>query len=256
MAEVHRVELNDLERRRIGGNFFSRKNTVFKSVFLGRIVVVKAYGSGRSSLAKKEYSVLEECQASGVAAPAPVELRENTVLMEFVEGATLADLLDSLWLDGAVTVPEDKHKLESTASAVGEWLARFHEAFGGGTTRGDSNARNFLVCGDEVFGVDFEESSPADVLDDVGQVCSSVLSMHPMFTQEKFDFCCTLARTYFSATDSDRSDELGSATAKALRYYASYRSDAAAMLDMADSMDRTGLFQADSSAGTSTHRSI
>jgi tRNA A-37 threonylcarbamoyl transferase component Bud32 len=255
MADVSRSELGDLERRRIGGNFFSRKNTVFKSVFLGRIVIVKVYGAGRSSLGRKEFSVLRECHEKGVLVPKPIELREDAVLMEFVEGITLADSLDTYWLDGAAGGPDEKPRIESTARSVGGWLATFHSAFGNGMSRGDSNARNFLVSGDEVFGVDFEESSQSDVLDDVGQMCSSVLSMHPMFTQEKFDFCHELARSYFSAAGQDRSSELGRATAKALRYYASYRSDANAMLEMASEMERTGLLQAGSKDGRSGHRS-
>lgn len=248
-------DFGDLEGRRIGGNFFSRKNTVFKSVSLGKIVVVKVYGTGRSSLAEKEFSILNECHSNGVSVPAPIELREGAVLMEFVEGATLAESLDRCWLDGAAAVPEERRRLEWTAKAVGEWLCRFHDVFDKPTTRGDSNARNFLVCGEEVFGVDFEESSDTDVLDDVGQMCSSILSMHPMFTDEKFDFCRSLSEAYFSASGSDRSSELAGATAKALRYYSSYRSDATAMLEMADELDRTGELHAERIEGRSGHRS-
>ena len=255
MVGTQGVDLSELESRRIGGSFFSRKNTVFKSVSLGKIVIVKVYGAGQQSLAEKEFSILKECHSKKVSVPAPIELREGVVLMEFVEGATLADSLDGCWLDGAASVPEERRKLEWTAKAMGEWLSRFHEVFGKSVTRGDSNARNFLVCGEEIFGIDFEESSSADVLDDLGQVCSSILSMHPMFTEEKFEFCRSLSDAYFSVNGLDRSAELAGATAKALRYYSSYRSDAKAMLEMADELDRTGELQAGNIEGRSGHRS-
>ena len=248
-------EFGDLESRRIGSNFFSRKNTVFKSVSVGKIVVVKVYGASRRSLAEKEFSILKECHSRGVSVPEPIELREGAVLMEFVEGATLAESLDRYWLDGIAAAPEERLRLERTAKAIGEWLSRFHDVFDKSTTRGDSNARNFLLCGEEVFGIDFEESSRADVLDDVGQICSSILSMHPMFTQEKFDFCRSLSEAFFSASGLDRSDHLAGAIAKALRYYSSYRSDATAMLEMADELDRTGEFHAERIEGSSAHRS-
>lgn len=251
MVGTQGVDLGELESRRIGGSFFSRKNTVFKSGSHGRIVVAKVYGEGRQSLPEKEYSVLDVCHSKGISVPAPIELGNGIVVMEFVEGGTLADFLDRCWVDGAATVPEEKLRLESVASSVGEWLSEFHKAFQGEVSRGDSNARNFLVCGGQVFGVDFEESSRSDPLDDLGQACSSVLSMHPMFTNEKFDFCKLMAKAYFSASGSDRSELLGKATSKALRYYSSYRSDAKPMLEMADEIDRTGLFQVYNSAGRS-----
>ncbi len=255
-AAGEQLGLEDLERRRIGGNFFSRKNTVFKSVFLGRIAIVKVFGASRRSLAEKEFSILRQCRDKGVSVPAPIELREEAIVMEFVEGITLADALDRAWLDGGTRLPEERVDVEATASAVGEWLADFHDAFGRGMSRGDSNARNFLVSGDEVVGVDFEEATRTDVLDDIGQICSSVLSLHPMFTHDKFDFCRKLADAYFSNTGDDRSDELWRVTAKALKYYSSFRSDPSMMLEMADEMERTGLFQTRTDGQRSAHLSI
>lgn len=255
MVEGRSLELGDLERRRIGGNFFSRKNTVFKSVFQGEIVIVKVFGVSRRSLAAKEFSILRQCRDEGVLVPAPIELREEAIIMEFVEGMTLADSLDRTWLDGDAMLPDEKPKVAATAEAIGRWLAGFHDAFCSKTTRGDANARNFIVAGDDIVGVDFEESSHADVLDDVGQICSSILSMHPMFTKEKIDFCDRLAEAYFSTAGKDRTGDLARATAKALRYYSSFRSDPGLMVEMADELERTGLLHARIDGTSSGHLS-
>jgi thiamine kinase-like enzyme len=61
--------------------------------------------------------------------------------------------------------------------------------------RGDSILRNFIVT-DRIWGVDFEESRAGNPTEDIGSICSSILSTDPMFTNEKFLLCKWFIKSY------------------------------------------------------------
>lgn len=225
--------------------FFSRKNTVFLSVLDGRPVIVKVFAKDTASRALKERAVLERCFEKGVSVPGVIAYRDNTLVMEFVEGETLSDVLDGIWLTKSLSGEESRSRLDSIARSLGDWLALFHGAFDYSMRRGDAIVRNFILSQNGVTGIDFEESSESDVIDDVGEICSSVLSMRPMFTVEKTRFCKEIANSYFAASGSQRTKDLESAVSKALRRYAPFREDGGLMIQMADDIDRKGLWSVD-----------
>ena len=97
-----------------------------------------------------------------------------------------------------------------------------------------------------MYGIDFEESTECDVLIDLGQMCSSLLSMRPMFTRTKFALADKLSGHYFEATGTDRVEDLSAKISEALRYYAKFRNDRDELLAWAEKIDRDGLIQAES----------
>ena len=163
------------------------------------------------------------------------------MVLEYVEGGTVAELLDSIWLRETPPSADELVMLADVASSLGEWLAGFHSLFEYRIVRGDANMRNFIMRGRSVVGIDFEESKESDVIDDLGQMCSSVLSMNPMFTAEKLDFCRKMFDTYFGLVGTGRSSALNSAVARALRYYAAFRDDGHKMIGFASSIEESGL---------------
>jgi hypothetical protein len=143
--------------------------------------------------------------------------------------------------DGSISADEEV-KLLDIADGLGEWLARYHALFEFRLTRGDAIMKNFLVSGGRIVGVDFEEASEEDVIRDLGEMCSSILSMHPMFTVDKFAFCRRLSKRYFALTRTERDADLSTATAKALRHYASFRVDGGELAARAAVIESDGLF--------------
>ena len=125
---------------------------------------------------------------------------------------------------------------------MGQWLAGFHTSFDYQLCRGDANARNFLISSSGVVGVDFEESVESDTIHDLGQVCSSILSMHPMFTKAKIRFCSWLAGAYFSSSGETRMADMIEATAVALENSAAFRSDGRLMRMKAAEFRNTGIW--------------
>lgn len=235
-------DLRELEMTRAGEKFFSRKNSVFKSVLSGKAVVVKVFAEGATDIAQKEYSLLEKCQERSIPAPIPLELGEDVIVMEYVEGPTLSEFLDSAWSKGGEERSAGRSNLDSTAASLGKWFADFHSAFDHQLCRGDANMRNFLIGLRGVTGIDFEESGGCEVIDDIGQACSSILSMHPMFTREKAEFCRNVAETYFSAAGVKKVADLNEATARALEHYASFRPDGELMVRKAVEIRSTGIW--------------
>jgi tRNA A-37 threonylcarbamoyl transferase component Bud32 len=238
-------DMQELIESRAREPFLSRKNTVFPSVLNGGPVVVKVFAKDTASRALKERAVLERCFEKGVSVPGVIAYRDNTLVMEFVEGETLSDALDCMWLTESLSGEESRSRLDSIAKSLGVWLASFHGAFDYSMRRGDAIARNFILSPKGMTGIDFEESSESDVIDDVGEICSSVLSMHPMFTVEKTRFCKEIANSYFAASGSQRMKDLESAVPKAMRRYASFREDGGLLLKKADDIDRNGLWSVD-----------
>lgn len=234
--------LRELEMTRIGDGFFSRRNTVFKSLLGKETVVVKVFPEGVTDAARKEYSMLQECQSVGVSAPIPLELADQFIVMEYVEGSTLSEHLDSIWLGSTDGQLADRIALDSAASSLGRWFSDFHSSFGNRLCRGDANMRNFLIDRRGVTGIDFEESGEGDIINDIGQACSSILSMRPMFTRDKAKFCRTLAEKYFTAMGFTKTTELGESTAHALEHYASYRSDGESMVKKAAEIRSMGIW--------------
>jgi len=238
-------DMQGLIDSRVREPFFSRKNTVFQSVLDDKPVVVKVFAEDATSRALKERTVLETCVEKEVSVPGVIAHRDNVLVMEFVEGETLSDALDDIWLTESLSGEEGRSRLDSIAKSLGVWLASFHDALDYNMRRGDAITRNFILSQKGVTGIDFEESSETDVIDDVGEICSSILSMHPMFTVEKTRFCKEIANSYFVVSGSQRMKDLESAVSKALRRYAPFREDGGSMIQMADDIDRKGLWSVD-----------
>ncbi|MDH3365859.1 MAG: hypothetical protein OEM29_07670 [Thermoplasmata archaeon] len=235
-------DLQALVDARVDDPFFSRKNTVFRSTLDGSPVVVKIFAEDAIEGALKEYSILEGCHRNGVSVPRPIGLSGNALVMEFVEGETLSEILDRHWLTGTDEGAKSRTHLGSIAGSVGAWLARFHSSYDSRTRRGDAIVRNFLIGQKGTTGLDFEESSESDVIDDIGEICTSVLSMHPMFTEEKVEFCRNVVDSYFTTSGLARRADVPSAVARAMMRYASFRKDGSSMVAKAHDIELHGIW--------------
>jgi hypothetical protein len=218
-------------------SFPSRKNFVYRVDGSDRPIVVKAFSPERADLAQKEFHMLEECIRRGVRVPRPLALRGPELLEEHVDGVTASDGLDSLWNQYISGNPAARTPVSELVDGVAEWLAGFHRAFGFNTTRGDSILKNFIIGTDgSVTGIDFEESvmGSGNPLDDLGELCSYVISMRPAFTRERISLAATFADKYWSSSGTPR-DQIGLARAisRALRRYSHFRTDPEEMIHWA-----------------------
>lgn len=230
------LSLECLERGRAGQFFYSKKNRVFRSVVEGIPYVVKAYRGEWQERAAVEYGILVSCRQKEVPVPEPIALLEGAIVMAPVDGQVAGDVFDRLIVTrSAVGLTSEQERL---ADHLARWLARFHNAFDFGLTRGDSILRNFIVTDKGVVGLDFEESSPGDSLQDIGQICASALATDPPFTEKKVEFARRLADRYWACSGQRRADELGGAIAAAIRHYSQYRSNGPELLTYASRVEK------------------
>jgi tRNA A-37 threonylcarbamoyl transferase component Bud32 len=229
-----------LESLRVGEPYRSRKNRVFRIRLEGSFAVAKIYAPTRIRLAQLEHHVLSKSYKGGVLVPRPLAIGNGTIVMEHVEGENLSDMFDRLWrADGDSINGRELRRL--VTDGVAGWLAQFHRIIGFHEARGDTILRNFIVSGDQICGLDFEEAGHRDPLSDLGEVCANLLSMDPMFTARKFEMVRELSESYWHHSGSDRSAELSGAVASALEHYSAFRADGESLRVWANNLRTDGL---------------
>ncbi len=224
---------SDMERQRVGEVFTSRKNRVFAVDIDGHRCVAKVFPQGAGDRASTEFSILGMCSRAGVTVPIPIWHREDVVLMDFVEGMSLAGSFDEIFEGRGGTIQAGSPTSATIIAGLADWLASFHTAFAFRMCRGDSILKNFKISEGKVCGFDFEEAHEGDPIEDLGQACAYVLSTRPEFTEGKFEFANRLADRYWSVARVDRSPELPDAVAAGLEHYAQFRADGSLLYDWA-----------------------
>ncbi|MCD1294036.1 protein kinase [Methanocella sp. CWC-04] len=171
------------ERLRFIKKFPSKKNSVYLVERAGKQYVLKLYATDRW---QNEFRVLSAAYDLGIAVPAPIEARDNAVLMEYIDGKTVNDHLNEKF---------DQDLVLSVAS----WLARFHLAFYSEDSvllKSDAIFKNFILSERIIYGIDFELSRPGRPEEDVGEAISFLLDTEPMFTDEKYRLACKFIKRY------------------------------------------------------------
>lgn len=164
-------------------SFPSRKNSVFLVERADEQLILKIFSSDR---AENEYRVLRDAHGAGIPVPRPIDMKGRALLMEYVEGSTVNDLVDG----GAGP---------DLVLGVASWLARFHRAFrrsdGSVLLKSDAILKNFIVA-DRIYGIDFELSRRGRPEEDVGEAISFLLDTYPMFTEDKYRLAFTFIDRY------------------------------------------------------------
>jgi RIO-like serine/threonine protein kinase len=139
--------------------------------------------------AQLEADKLAKLHGQGVAVPRIIELRDEMIKMEYIEGLTLPDLIDE-W-EAAFNPAENT--VVTVAKGIITWLADYYKA--AKTGRGDVNGRNFIFDGEKFWGVDFEVDEVASVDSintiegDISLLLAYILTYNPHGTAVKINLC-------------------------------------------------------------------
>jgi len=171
--------------------FESKKNTVAYVILKDKPRVLKWFVPGFRQRMKNEYNVLKK-GSSKLNIPLVYELDEknNVLVMNYIVGENLCDIVNS-----RDTSFDEKKRL---MILLADWFIDFHNFFKTEKAfliRGDSVLRNFILS-DKIWGVDFEETRPGKPVEDLAEMCASILSTDPMFTSEKFELCKIFIESY------------------------------------------------------------
>jgi Kae1-associated kinase Bud32 len=106
---------------------------------------------------KNEVRLMLEARRAGIAVPViySVDLRENRIVMEEIQGLRVKDALEEL--------PKDR--AEVVAEKIGEIAARLHA---NDIVHGDLTTSNMLLDGDSIVVIDFSLGSKSSELEDKG----------------------------------------------------------------------------------------
>ena len=143
-----------------------------------------------------ELQILKSSWEKSLAVPEVIEARKGVILMDYIKGETLVDVLNRTFEISLVDM-------------LAEWYYNYHTAHD--MIKGDPRLRNFIHNNDQIFGVDYEESRPGPWILDIGGAAASLLDTDPIFDVKKQKMCWTLLETYLDLIDAKRTSEIENA---------------------------------------------
>ena len=173
--------------------FISKRNKVYVKDGL----VFKEFEN--INVAKFEIEYLIRLKDKGVAVPFVVDTYDNTLVLEYIEGLTIPDFLES---------SDSYSRSETVSKHLADWFSCFYRAVEYETTseiRGDVNGRNFIITDDQVFSVDFEEKIYGRMSTDLGRLLAFITTYTVKNTSAKDMLCYFLLDDFCSnlSIDSD-----------------------------------------------------
>ena len=182
----------------------SKRNRVWFVETDVRPVVLKRSLSRRG---EHEFEMLSVARANGLNVPFPLYREDDYIVLEYISGERCDSLVNHLFSGDA-------------AQKLAKWLAGFHGSLtsdGRPCIMNDAELSNFVMSEDKVFGLDLEDVTSGDPLDDLGSLLSSILGSEPIFTPIKFDLCMDLLETYEAETGIEALESVRPHVAKQLR---------------------------------------
>lgn len=165
--------------------FTSKRNDVFLAEDENGRFVIKRYARARNAAAEK--AVYDLLSGGKVRIPKILSSGEHELKLEYADGVTFTELLDS----------QERTKSVDFApwETLVKWLCLFNKETG--LAPGDCNLRNFILDAQgQVCGIDFEQCGESGILEAASAVCAFVELYNPQetplkmsvshFLQEKF----------------------------------------------------------------------
>jgi tRNA A-37 threonylcarbamoyl transferase component Bud32 len=176
---------------KIQKSFTSKKNTVAYVLYQGKPRVLKWFAPGFKKNIETEVNVITKATLKlSIPTLFEYDTTHHVLNLSYIPGKNICDLINT-----SKTTMSEKQRL---ITLLAQWFARFHQFFKTRERfliRGDATLRNFLVT-DRIWGVDFEETRPGKPIEDIAQLCTSLLTTDPMATEEKFTLCTTFITAY------------------------------------------------------------
>jgi len=171
--------------------FKSKKNTVAFVILGNKPRVLKWFIPGLKLNMQNELETLKKCEDQ-LQVPYVFEIdnSNNVLILNYIIGDNACDIIN----DDSINLSQ-KNKL---IQLLADWFLNFHNFFKNENDfriHGDATLRNFIY-NKKLWGVDFEESRNGKPIEDIAEMCSSILTTDPMFTQEKFKLSRKFVESY------------------------------------------------------------
>ena len=150
--------------------FMSKKNQVTKLILKNGYeifsIICKYFVWGDCEI---EHEIIEKCAAKNIKVPKIIKKTDNMLIMEYLKGRAI----------GSIDIFQ-KTINEKLLQNIASWLYNFHKSFLNGTKtiiKGDMRLHNFILYGNDIYGIDFEESRLNDFSEDVIEMSATLCEM-------------------------------------------------------------------------------
>lgn len=170
---------------------YSRRNNVYfvEAITTGNMTQMYIIKEHINTSTGNEVFILNALNKQGSTVPDVLWHDNRIIIMPYIDGVLLADLLVDLEVDEAFWTGE-----------LAKWLYKLHSCMNinnrVGLCMSDLNLRNFIFDGQKFFGLDFEEVCFYPPERDLGGICAFILNNDPMFMNWKYRICNSLIRAY------------------------------------------------------------
>ncbi|KYC45323.1 MAG: bifunctional UGMP family protein/serine/threonine protein kinase [Candidatus Methanofastidiosum methylothiophilum] len=170
--------------------FSSKKNSVYLLNYNGEKTVAKVFNNSRS---KFEFDILNFLYSNGIYVPEPYAIVNQTIFMEYLEGDTLMNLINS-----------NLTNKEKYMESLSDFFSSIHQIQKNKMSllKGDSSIKNFIY-NTKIYGIDFEESNYGNCLKDLAGAIAQILDSNPSFNDEKFYLSNYLLQKYSEKNNID-----------------------------------------------------
>ena len=189
--------------------FTSKRNNVFLAEDENGRFVIKRYARAGNAAAEK--AVYDLLSGGKVRIPELLSSGEHELMLEYIEGVTFTELLES----------QERTKSVDFApwETLVKWLCLFNKETG--LAPGDCNLRNFILDAQgHACGIDFEQCRECGILETAGAVCAFVELYDPQetplkisvshFLQEKFSEIAGISARELAEQTTCRKAEISS----------------------------------------------
>ena len=160
----------------------SKRNNVFRIVEDEGIYILKKFENHENYIREKE--VLSILKKAGINVPSIIKAEENYLYLEDLGEVNFLDWYEEQEKNNALDI--------SMVYELCSWFKDFYSAvfefYKKQFILYDVNFKNFIICDNKVYGIDFEQVRPGHIEEDAGRLVAFGLTYNPSMTEWKMNF--------------------------------------------------------------------
>ena len=160
----------------------SKRNNVFRIVEDEGTYILKKFENHENYIREKE--VLSILKKEGVNVPSIIKAEENYLYLEDLGEVNFLDWYEEQEKNNAL----DISMVYELCSLFKDFYSAVFEFYKKQFILYDVNFKNFIICDNKVYGIDFEQVKPGHIEEDAGRLSAFALTYNPSMTEWKMDF--------------------------------------------------------------------
>lgn len=160
----------------------SKRNNVFRIVEDEGIYILKKFENHENYIREKE--VLSILKKAGINVPSIIKAEENYLYLEDLGEVNFLEWYEEQEKNNAL----DISMVYNLCSWFKDFYSAVFEFYKKQFILYDVNFKNFIICDNKVYGIDFEQVRPGHIEEDAGRLSAFALTYNPSMTEWKMDF--------------------------------------------------------------------